>query len=51
MSILSPLAIKEYTVKDSFVFAKEITKTDCNYFMASLDVGSLFANIPFEETI
>ena len=40
VSILSPLAINEYTVKDSFVFAKEITKTDCNYVMASLDTGS-----------
>ena len=29
--ILSPLAINEYTVKDSFAYAKEITKTDCNY--------------------
>ena len=34
--ILSPLAINEYTVKDSFAFAKETTKTDCNYVMASL---------------
>ena len=49
--ILSPLTINEYTVKDSFAFAKEITKTDCNYVMASLDVESLFTNIPFEETI
>ena len=29
--ILSPLAINEYTVKDSFAFAKEIAKTVCNY--------------------
>ena len=49
--ILSPLAINEYTVKDSFAFAKEITKTDCNYVMTSLDVESLFTNIPLEETI
>ena len=33
-----PLTIKEYTVKGSFTFAKEIIKTDCNYAMASLDV-------------
>ena len=39
--ILSPLAINEYMVKDSFALAKEITKTDCNYVMASLDVESL----------
>ena len=49
--ILSPLGINECTVKDSFAFAKEITKTDCNYVMASLDVESLFTNIPLEETI
>ena len=51
MPILSPLAINEYTVKDSFAFAKEIAKTDYNYVMASLDVESLFTNIFLEETI
>ena len=51
MSILSTLTINEYTVKDSFAFAKEITKADYKYFMASLDVESLFTNIPLEETI
>ena len=50
MPILSPLAINEYTVKDSFVFSKEITKTNWNYVMASL-VESLFTNIPSEKTI
>ena len=49
--ILSPLVINEYVVKDSFAFVKEITKTNCNYFMASLDVESLFTNIPLEKTI
>ena len=48
LPILSPLAINEYTVKDSFAFSKEITKTDCNYGMASLDVESLFTNIPYK---
>ena len=51
MPILPPLAINEYTVKDSFVFAKEITKTDCNYVMVSLDVKSRFINMSLEETI
>ena len=50
MPILSPLAINEYAVKDSFVFAKKITKTNWNYVMACL-VESLFTNIPSEETI
>ena len=49
--ILSPLAINEYAVKDSFAFAKEITKTDYNYVMASLDVENFFTNIPLEEII
>ena len=49
--ILSPLTANEYTVKDSFAFAKEITKTDFNYVMASLDVESLVTNMPLEETI
>ena len=49
--ILFPLTINEYTAKDSFTFAKEITKTDCNYVLASLDVKSLFTNMPLEETI
>ena len=40
MNILSKIA-----------FAKEITKTDSNYAMASFDVKSLFTNIPLEETI
>ena len=41
----------EYTVKDSFTFAKEITKTDCNCVRATLDVESLFTNITLQETI
>ena len=28
-----------------------ITRTDCKYVMAGLDVESLFTNIPLEETI
>ena len=48
---LHSLTINEYTVKDSLAFAKEITKTDCKYVMASLDVESLLINIPLEETI
>ena len=49
--MLAGLANNEYTVKDSFAFAKEITKIDCNCGMVSLDVESLFTNIPLEETI
>ena len=49
--VLSPITINEYTVKDSFASAKEITKTDCKYSMASLGFESLLTNIPLEETI
>ena len=50
-SVLSPLTTSEFTVKDSFAFAKEITKADFNYVMASLDVESLFTNIRLKERI
>ena len=49
--ILEPLTHNEFTVKDSFSFAKEITKYDSSLFMASLDVESLFTNIPLKETV
>ena len=48
---LSPLTSNEYTVSSSFSFAEEIREQDSNLFMASLDVDSLFTNIPLEETI
>ena len=38
-------------MKDSFEFAKLICKKDAGLFMASLYVGSLFTNVPLEETI
>ena len=49
--ILSCLTINEFIVKDSFLFAKEIVEQDSNFYMGSLDVDSLFTNIPLEETI
>ena len=49
--ILKPLTHNEFTVKDSFSFAKEITNYDSSLFMASLDVESLYTNIPLKETI
>ena len=49
--ILEPLTHNEFTVKDSFSFAKEITKYDSSLFMASLDVELLFTNIPLKEAI
>ena len=41
----------QFTLNDSFEFAKIICKQDAGLFMASLDVNSLFTNVPLEETI
>ena len=49
--ILEPLTHNEFTVKNSFSFAKEITNYDSSLFMSSLVVESLFTNIPLKETI
>ena len=49
--ILNPLTKSEYTVKDSFQFAEEICEQDPTLSMGSLDVDSLFTNIPLDETI
>ena len=44
--ILKSLTSNEYMVKDSFAFAEEIVEHDSELFMGSLDVDSLFTNIP-----
>ena len=49
--ILNPLTKNEKTVKDSFQFAKEVCEQDPTLSMGSLDVDSLFTNIPLDETI
>ena len=49
--ILNPLTKNQYTVKDSFQFAEEICEQDPTLTMGSLDVDSLFTNIPLDETI
>ena len=51
VDILKSLTNNEYTVKDSFAFAEEIVEQDSECFIGSLDVDSLFTNIPLEETI
>ena len=38
-------------MKNSFAFAVEIVEHDSEFLMRSLDVDSLFTNIPLEETI
>ena len=49
--ILKPLTTNRFTVKDPFHFAKETVDQQHDLFMGSLDVDSLFSNIPSEETI
>ena len=51
VSVLEPLTNNKYIVKDSFNFVAKIVEQDSSNFMGSLDIGSLFNNIPLEETI
>ena len=48
--LIAPVTKNDYTVVDSFAFAKEVVEYDSNLFMSSLDVTSLFTNIPLVET-
>ena len=45
---LSSIMFNEFTVKDSFAFAEEIVHQEGKFSMGSLDVDSLFTNIPLE---
>ena len=49
--MLEPRTTNEYTIKDSFTFAEELQSFDSKLVMASLDIESLFSNIPLQETI
>ena len=48
---MTPLTSNNYTIKDSFSFAEEVSSFDCAHYMTSFDIKSLFTNIPLEETI
>ena len=48
---LRDFTINNYTIKDSFEFAKNITEQNSKLYMASLDIDSLFSNLPLNETI
>ena len=48
--IIEPVTTNEYTIKDSFSFAEEVVDYDPQLFMSSLDITSLFTNIPLNET-
>ena len=49
--LLKPLETNEFVVKDSFVFAKEVRHYSPILTMASMDIESLFTNLPLDETI
>ena len=50
LKLLTPSTANEFTIIDSFHFTEEIWQQDSNLHMVSLDVDSLFTNIPLEET-
>ena len=52
--LLTPLTTSPFIISASFSFVQELLNSDIdsgNVFMASLDVVSLFTNIPVNETI
>ena len=49
--LLQHLTSNEFTLKDTFEFAKIICEHNAGLFMASLDVYSLFTNVSLEEII
>ena len=51
LPFLEPLTSNEYTVRDTFHFVSMLNNKDHHLIMASLDVDSLFTNIPLNETI
>ena len=51
LAFIQPLTMNEYTVKDTFHFVSMLDGKDHRLYMASLDVESLFTNIPLDETI
>ena len=51
LKYVEPFTTNSYTVKDTFHFVSMLENKDHRLFMASLDVDSLFTNIPLDETI
>jgi len=51
LSFIQPYTTNEYTVRDTFHFVSMLDGKDHRLIMASLDVESLFTNIPLDETI
>ena len=51
LKYIQPHTSNEHTIKDTFHFVSMLDNKDHRLFMASLDVESLFTNIPLNETI
>ena len=51
LEFVQPFTTNEFTVKDTFHFISILDGKDHRLVMASLDVESLFTNIPLDETI
>ena len=51
LPFIEPYTKNEYTVRDTFHFVSMLDGKDHRFIMASLDVDSLFTNIPLDETI
>ena len=51
LEFVKPFTSNEYTIKDTFHFVSVLDGKDHRLVMASLDVESLFTNIPLDETI
>ena len=49
--LLKLLTNIEYTIKDSFSFAKEVLEFVASLFTTNFDIKSLFTNIPLTETL
>ena len=49
--LFKPFTSNNYTVKEFFDFAKDITQPSSKLFMDSLDVDSLSTNVSLDETI
>ena len=49
--LLTPLTSNDFTIKDSFSFAKDVSSFDCAHYMNNFDIESSFANILLEKTI
>ena len=48
--VLSDINQNEFAVKDCFTFVDEILTQNNDFYMASLDVDTLFNNIPLDQT-